>query len=374
MPHVVSGSQELFERFEREQHDLDALCAPWSTRPREVWESNADYGSALVLKRYARLPERTPVCAVIPHGVYFDRNAMSPAERDSHLPAVLVFPEYREAAYRNETDLAIIPAASPFVYADRITHYDGPREGTLFFLAHSSPVIRVETDWEALADRLLEWPEHMGPVSVMVYFQDYLLGHHKPFAERGLRIVSAGNAADSDFLQRQAYLIRKHRYAASNGVGSYAFYCIHAGCPFHIIKTGYSYAIPDTEAFAATTTASTAAAWTSTPFGAELAEHFSERSEVITAEQQNLADYYLGTAHALSSDEIAEMLRWLIRFDRFGPLVLRSSVARKLGVDGSSVRNWVPCVIRRPLAFAGKVMSMFVSDPKRVLRRVFRSR
>lgn len=362
-----SDSRTIFERFENDQLDLDVLCSSHTSESRELWGGNSDYGAAEVLRRYSGVSERTSICAVMPHGIYLDADAISPTERDSGLPAVLVFPPYRTAAYQRDTDMVTIPFTSPFVYANRLVDYDGPREGTLFFLAHSSPVVHVKTDWQALADELTAWPEHMSPISVMVYWQDYLLGHHKPFEDRGFRIVSAGHSGDPEFLVRQAYLLRKHEYAASNGVGSHMFYSIHAGCPFHVVQIEYEYAIGDQKAFAAMMEIAPKIAWPPARVGDQLVDSFSAPVEAVTPEQQSMADYYLGMSHAMSPSEMARFLRWLVHLDRFGRLMLLSSTARRVGADGTAVRSWVPTATRR-FTIGRRVLRTLVSRPVRLVR------
>ena len=211
----------------------------------------------------------------------------------------------------------------------------------------------------------------MRPISIMVYWQDYLLGRHIPFADRGFSIVSAGHSSDSDFLIRQAYLLRKHKYAASSGVGSHMFYSIHTGNPFHIVQSDYEYVIGDHKAFPDTIGEEDALNWTQSRAGDDLASSFSGFAEAVTSEQQELTDYYLGISYAMSPGEMADFLRWLVRLDRFGRIMLWSPTARKAGADGTAVRGWVPSAVRRFFIRMRRAVGVLCSNPARFVRRVF---
>lgn len=368
MPIKASVLDSMIERFEAEQSDLEALCSPGVRRSCEVWPGNADYGSAEVLRRYAGLRRGASVCAVIPHGIYFDRNALSPSERDAHLPAVLVFPDYLTPMYRRGTRMATIPSASPYVYADALVEDAGTREGTLFFLAHSTPLVRAKVDWEALAAEVASLPERMRPVSVMVYWQDYLHGHHRPFEDRGLRIVSAGHSDDPEFLLRLAYLIKRHRYAASNGIGSYIFYTTHSGLPFRLWGSRSRYEIDDEAGFAEMARTTGGLEWPPPDPDELLVRTFSVDAEAPTPEQLELSDYYLGREHMLEPDRLASLLRWLASLDKLGPLALRSPIAEWSAVERGRLPI-VPAFLSRAPYKALRLLRLALRDPGRVLRR-----
>lgn len=226
-----------------DQQDLERLCSDRPHETEEVFAPNAFYGNARILKRYARLPASYSLKAVLPHGVVLNGNNVWAAEADVPLPLVLCYPPYRVNAYQRATNKLVEPAAAPFAYAVELmrAQREPARAGTIFFPAHSTHHVTVRMDYERLAAELSELGEAFRPVTVCIYWKDYVLGHHRPFLERGLRVVSAGHMFDPDFLYRFYHLCSQHRYSASNAMGSHVFYSILAGCRyFHADRVGYS--------------------------------------------------------------------------------------------------------------------------------------
>jgi len=223
-----------------DQSDLRALCTRITDDMLvERFKFNESYGFARALKEYAGYPLGASVEAVIPHGVYLNASQMLELERDSGLPAVLNYPAFRSEVWQHETGLAVLPSASPFLYAlsmfrDRFQ----PREdasGTLFFPAHTVQTLRTNADWAAVARELRSLDERYQPVTVCVHPVDFIKGLHAPFVRAGLEIVSAGNTFDSEFTYRWLHLLSRHRFAASNDVGGAAFYATAAGKPIFLL-------------------------------------------------------------------------------------------------------------------------------------------
>ena len=334
--------EAMAARFDREQADLRALCADRELSTSEVFWQNDVYGDAPVLKRYARVPEETSIRAIIPHGVYGD--VAHDWEVQSLLPAALVYPAYRIPAYRARRILPI-PSAAPFVYADKLVTYDGPREGTLFFPSHSTHWLTVEMDFEGLADKLLDLPSWMQPVTVICYWRDIQLGNQLPFTRRGLRVVSAGHWLDPDFLLRLAHLLRQHRHAASNAFGSSLFYSVWAGCSFHFIHEAYDYTGADERLRGELGGVSPALRqeWR------QLESLFSAPTETASQEQLSQARRYLGGDDLREPEDLADLIGWLRRLDRLGRSVLVFGGMRPPLAERASVIPVVPFALRRKI-------------------------
>lgn len=277
-------------------NSLAKLCADRPLSTTEIFEGNAYYGIGRVLKRYTGLPARYAIKGVWPHGLVYNRSHVWDREKDVSLPVAFCYPEYRASAYSQHTDKHVILSASPFVYAfDQITATGGERSGTLFFPAHSTHHITAEMNYERLADRLDALDERYRPVTVCIYWKDFLMGRHEIFEERGFPVVSAGHMYDPDFLYRLAALFTDFQYAAGNSMGSHLFYSVHAGCQyFHVDDTEYKLTSDDTELFERDRSSG------DSNIEARVRKTFLTPEPQPYDEQMEAARYFLGVSHKKS--------------------------------------------------------------------------
>lgn len=292
------------------QADLDSLCADRELITPEIFAPNDYYGMAAVVKQYAGLPPESPLKAIIPHGICLDDNYLWGAERNSALPMLFYYPPYRRRIYEEKTDKVLIPSASPFLYVSELLkgHQSPERKGTIFFPYHSTNHVRAQMDLEKLASMLNSLDDEYKPVTVCIYWKDYLHGHHRPFLERGLRVVSAGHIFDPNFLYRLYHLCSQHRYACGNALGSQVFYSIKAGCSYFHMEFAYE-TLAAPEILERDTSKETHRQ-------TELRQLFSVPGPEPTAEQVDAVDYYLGGEYLRSSAELCELFAYAEKLDR----------------------------------------------------------
>jgi hypothetical protein len=323
----------------RDQDDLDALCRDRPLRTREIIGQNAHYGNDWVIKLYAGLRADEALRIALPHGLELMRNP-----HDEHVYRVLArmpviayytadgVAPYRSLGVRN----LLWPMAAPFVYAARMVARDTPEErrGTIFLPAHSIETHQPAQDFAELADRLSALTDAHQPITVCMYFRDFLSGRHEPFVARGLRVVSAGHVHDPQFLFRLRHLLVGHRFAASNELGSSCYMAIHAGCSyFHVrdsLAVGRKVERDDV-------------GW------ATVLARLEQLSGRGHDEQSREADRYLGTANLLEPHELRELLSRAKQLDRWGVCVDRSARPLPLTVT----RPWRPWLALRWLDAAG---------------------
>lgn len=215
---------------------LDELCADRPPATPELHPSNDYYGQASVLKRYAGLDaERESLRAVIEHGISLS-DKMWEVDRNAEFGLLFSPSKWRARIHRRLTDKLVIPIGFGFLYAqrllDRVARPVDCRRGTLAFPCHSTHTIRAKFDHQDYARRLASLPDFMHPVSVCIYWKNYLQGEHLPYQQQGLQVVSAGHMYDSEFLLRLYDLCRVHRFATANEVGSHLFLAVSSGCRF----------------------------------------------------------------------------------------------------------------------------------------------
>ena len=207
------------------------------------------------------------------------------------------------------------------------------RRGTIFFPSHSIDTHQPTQDFDELANGLAALTGVYEPVTVCMYFRDFLCGAHQPFVERGLRVVSAGHVHDPQFLFRLRHLLVSHQFAASNDLGSSCYIAIHAGCSYFHVTDSLTAArddqLDDARAAAAL---------------ARL-EQLSGRTHDLQCRE---ADRYLGTGNLLEPHELRELLSRAKQLDRWGVCVDRR--ARPVPIKVS--RPWRPWLAARWLQAA----------------------
>ena len=78
----------------------------------------------------------------------------------------------------------------------------------------------------------------MQPITICIYWKDYLKGVHREYERLGQQIVTAGHMFDADFLLRIYDICRRFRYAASNEFGTSLMLAVASGCSFSYISSG----------------------------------------------------------------------------------------------------------------------------------------
>lgn len=295
-----------------EQRDLDGLCRDRPLSTPEICWFNAYYGMDVVLKLYAGLPLDRPLKVALTHGIQLHQDFVWEAEIRAPVPAMLIYPEHLVAPYRAKTGKATFRAAAPYLYAARLLEAQPrpARQGTLFFLSHSSHWITTRSDFDGIRRQLAELRADFHPITVCVYWRDHELGHHKAFAEKGFKIVSAGHIYDRAFQFRLHHLISMHKYACSNDLGSHLFYSIKSGASyFHLSGLRHSAAHLD-----------------ETPDDLHVPTALRERVEAMFAspspqisnERMQFVDAYTGAEFLMAPHELGAFLAFCERLDRIG--------------------------------------------------------
>lgn len=330
------------------------LCRDQRLRTPEVFPPNAFYGFACVVKRFAAYASNSPIYAVIPHGPVFGAHPLWREEVRASVPAILCAQDHYGREFARRAGRVVIPFASPAVYAAKLAAGDAarPREGTVFFPSHSTHRIQAEYDAQLMIAKLMALPSEMQPVTVCIYWKDYLAGKAGPYEAAGLPVVSAGHMFDPEFLIRFFRICRRFRYATSNELGSHVPFSIHAGCLFRLIAGVRVRHLGSAEALA------TDVAQSDQTVHERLWSLFSFERGSSHEEQTIEADDLLGTKYVMTPEEIKELLEHLARVDRWG-----------WGDDPRGAgQNRIPCRYRRTVRRAACRVTQLVSAGVRALR------
>lgn len=333
---------------------IASLCHDRRLRTVEVFPPNDFYGFATVVKRFARYPFDEPIYGVVPHGVAFGLKKPWWEELKAVVPAILCAQDHYGREFTHRAGRVVIPFASPAVYAAKLTAGDvpRPREGTVFFPSHSTHRIQAEYDAQLMIAKLRALPSEMQPVTVCIYWKDYLHGKAKPYEAAGLPVVSAGHMFDPEFLIRLFGICRRFRYATSNELGSHVPFSIHGGCLFRLIAGVRVRHLGSSEALAIDVSQADQAE------NERLWSLFSFDRGSSYDEQAIEADDLLGTKYVMTPEEIRALLEDLARVDRWG-----------WGDDPRGTgQSRIPCRYRRTVRRVACGVTQLVSAGVRALR------
>jgi predicted O-methyltransferase YrrM len=193
------------------------------------------YGGGRELRRYGLCPPFMPICCMSTHGVAlwdYPQNY----QLATNFPAMLVNSHRMKIAWLQRSKIRCFVITNPFILyrrRQRIRRVKNPI-GSIAFFSHSTAEIDVHVDVANYIEQLRALPEAFQPVTVCLHFRDVEKGLHREFISRGVKCVSAGHWLDPKFIERFYAIVAEARYATSNSIGSYVFYCVELGIPFSL--------------------------------------------------------------------------------------------------------------------------------------------
>lgn len=292
-----------------DQNSLNKLCEDRAVPYHEFFPGNCYYGNEYILKLYANFPEKYLIKINIPHGVQVGLNVWE-EEIKSQLPAIFTYSNNHlevceKSIKKNRINKHTIPAAMPFLYLlDLLKGQPKPlRKGTIFFPSHSSHHVTTTFDLESMVEHLMSLDEKFQPVTVCVYWKDFLLGQHLPFEKKGMKIVSAGHIYDKLFLSRLYHLCSTHRYSTSNEFGAPIFFSIKSGCSYFYTSISKCFLTAENAAILSRDVP---------PFPTETIDIiqalFSTPVDNMSIGQMNVVDYFLGSKYFKSKNDLQNEL------------------------------------------------------------------
>lgn len=195
------------------------------------------YGFNLIIKEYAKYPKCLPLPAHFEHGWTIFTNALKTDLRVDK-PVMLVWSKRRLEAWKKASSKPAYIIAAPFMHyknARKITK-DPDSRGTVVFPSHSTADVKAVFDVESYAFKLHKLPSKFHPITVCLFWPDYTKDNISIYRKYGFKVTSAGANYKKglDFVKNFYKILRSHRFATSNDVGSYSFYAVDLGVPFFL--------------------------------------------------------------------------------------------------------------------------------------------
>ena len=196
-----------------------------------------NYGFNIIIKKYANFPLTLPLPCHMEHG-------WDPSDKPlksnllTQKPLMMVFNNRRKNAWSKLSNTPVVIMGSPFV------HYKNTykirkkinAKGTIAFPSHSTFDVKCSYKIEDYCDVLKKLPKDFQPVTICLFWLDYISNKSKIYRQMGFKVTTAGPRFTNslEFVKNFWEILSKHKYATSNDIGSYTFYAINLGVPFFL--------------------------------------------------------------------------------------------------------------------------------------------
>lgn len=196
------------------------------------WVNNV-YGLGVWLKDYGYYPSALPLCNYMDHGMTLS-DQISSHEIDNDAPLIFKFSPRHIPEYKKVSKKPVYCLLNPTVHyrIKKNIRQRNDSKGTLFFVAHSTPDIDDQTNWDKFIENLNNISEQFKPIDICLHHHDIVKGLDLIFKNKGFIVVSAGNPYANDYIEKFYSILSCYKYTMSNLLGSYVFYSVEMGIPF----------------------------------------------------------------------------------------------------------------------------------------------
>jgi hypothetical protein len=197
-----------------------------------------NYGFNKIIRQYTKFPWYLPLPAHMEHGwTVLSNAAISDLAFDE--PLMLVFSKRREKAWKAASKTPVEVMGAPFTIYKKLHGIKLKKDavGTVVFPGHSTYDLKSRYSIENLCHQLKSLPKEFQPVTICLFWLDFIDKRANIYRQHGFRVVSAGPMISNSlsFVKNFYEILSSHKYAASNEVGSYTLYAVDLGLPFFLI-------------------------------------------------------------------------------------------------------------------------------------------
>jgi len=196
-----------------------------------------NYGFNLIIKDFAKFPRYLPLPAHLAHGW---NPLPKPLNTDlaTAKPLMLVFSQRRLEAWQSNSTIPAAIMGSPFIlYKDsNKIKKSANATGTIAFPSHSTFDLKSEFNIDEYCRELSKLPGEFQPITICLFYLDYISPKSQVYRKYGFRVVTVGPEFTNSikFVRNFYKLLRDHRFATSNKVGTYTFYAVNLEIPFFL--------------------------------------------------------------------------------------------------------------------------------------------
>jgi len=264
------------------------------------------YGLYAIIREYASCPSTLPLLCRYEHG-WNPLPKANPYDVLTDKPLMLVWSRRRLQEWNEESSIPAAISGAPFVHYRKLRQIekDITANGTVAFPAHSTPLIDAVFDIDGYCKQLKSLPIEFHPITICLHAHDLERKKDVIYKKYGFNVVTAGPiwVPGFEFVQKFYEILRSHKYATSNQVGSYSFYAVEMGIPFFIFgesaelkNSGREPLMPSKYSYL------------DYPMGVFATQMFTGPTKVISEEQKNFVEEELGVHDCLSGIELRQLL------------------------------------------------------------------
>jgi hypothetical protein len=201
------------------------------------YSDTRSYGINHILREYARYPWYLPLPCHMEHGwTPLDEALVSDLKTTK--PLMMVFSRRRLQAWQRKSQIPAAIMGSPLILYRKTHHItkQATATGTVAFPSHSTYDLQSRFDISKYCQELKNLPSEFQPVTVCLFWLDYIDKTADIYRQSGFKVVTAGHKLSNslEFARRHYEILSTHKYATSNEVGTYAFHSVDLGIPFFI--------------------------------------------------------------------------------------------------------------------------------------------
>ncbi|MFZ3131108.1 MAG: hypothetical protein WA125_08425 [Desulfosporosinus sp.] len=264
--------------------------------------TNSIYGYNAIISEYAGYPANLPLLFDGDHGWA----AASAYDVLTDQPLMLVLNRRRLHAWHEKSSIPAAILGAPFVHYRKLRQIEKDRaaNGTVAFPAHSTDLMDAVFDIDEYCMLLKSLPSEFQPVTICLHADDLARKKDSIYNKYGFNIVTAGSkyVPGFEFVQKFYEILRSHKYATSNEVGSYSFYAVEMGIPFFILGE------PAEIENSGDKTLPSRFSILDHPMGVFATAMFQGPTQVISEEQKKFVEEELGVHDCLSGIELRKLL------------------------------------------------------------------
>ena len=260
------------------------------------------YGQDNLILRRSKLPNFIPIIPYYEHGWSIADNLI-PSYKNSHGTFHLSWNNRMKKKFEKEKiKKKVFIMGSPFIfYKEKYDIKKKRNKNTIFFLAHSTPLINSDTTIEQIDKNLRNLPDFFKPIDICCHIYDYK--KFKNMEKLGYKVFSPGNVFDNNYPKKFYEIISNYTLSISNQLGSYTLYSVNLDIPFFLI--GQS---PTFNNFGGDKNVAKNYSVSNYKFAKEISPMFNKFYEKVTLDQKNLVENELGINSRISSKELRRVL------------------------------------------------------------------